>query len=71
MPSPMRTMLQNIRDFFSAVTGQENSPGETAPDVVLHDPAAQGPHDLDDPYFDETVQKRFADVIASSVQEKG
>jgi hypothetical protein len=34
------------------------------PKVVRYDPAVQRPHDLDDPFFEETVQIRIADVIA-------
>jgi hypothetical protein len=67
----MHTMLQNIRRFWSAMTGQKRSDRETAPPPsVLHDPAAQRPHDLDDPYFDPKVQKRVGDVIANSVRDK-
>jgi len=71
MSGPIRTMLQTIRGLWSAVIGQKHSSGETAaPEVVLHDPAAQRPHDLDDPFFDQTIQKRFAGVIAGAVQDK-
>lgn len=67
----MGTMLQSIERFWSAATGQKHPDREVAaPDVVLHDPAGQRPHDLDDPFFEEDVQKRFADVIANSVQDK-
>ena len=33
-------------------------------EIVVHDPAAQEPHDLDDPFFDQEVQQRVASVIA-------
>ncbi len=32
--------------------------------VLIHDPGAKRPHDLDDPFFDCAVQIRVADVIA-------
>ena len=68
MSGPIRTMLQG---FLSAMTGQKHSSDVAAvPEVVLHDPAAQRPHDLDDPFFDQTVQKRFADVISHAVSDK-
>lgn len=41
-----------------------------APPVVVHDPAAQRAHDLDDPFFDEKVQTRVADVIAHAGQKQ-
>jgi len=40
------------------------------PDFLLHDPAASRPHDMDDPYFDEAVQRRVAAIIASSARKK-
>jgi hypothetical protein len=42
----------------------------SAQEFFLHDPAATGPHDLDDPFFDSTVQERVANVIAASVRKK-
>jgi hypothetical protein len=59
-------MLQRIRVFLF---GQRHSPCATAA-PVLHDPAAQRPHNLDDPFFDSTVQARFADIIVRAVQNK-
>lgn len=60
-------MLQTVRTFWRAVTGQEPATGSPAsPAVILHDPGGQGPHNLDDPYFDPKVQTRIAEVIANS-----
>jgi len=71
MAGPIRTMLQAIRSVWSAFTGQKHSAYEKAsPAVVLHDPAARRPHDLDDPFFDVKVQARIADVIAHTGQKK-
>lgn len=68
MSGPIRTMLQG---FWSAITGQKHSSAVVAaPETVVHDPAAQRPHDLDDPFFDQKVQKRFADVISHSMRDK-
>jgi hypothetical protein len=39
------------------------------PRVVLHDPAAQRAHDLDDPFFDGKVQTLMAEVIADAAQK--
>ena len=35
--------------------------------VILHDPAAERPHDLDDPFFDANVQRRVGALIASAM----
>lgn len=71
MAGPVCALLQAVRYVWFAVTGQKHSACEPAvPAVVLHDPAAQRPHDLDDPFFDPKVQVRIADVIASAVQNK-
>ena len=59
--------VQTFRNLWFAMTGQ-NEPA--APDVVIHDPAAQRAHDLDDPFFDDKVQTRIADVIASTGNKK-
>jgi hypothetical protein len=40
------------------------------PKVLLHDPAAARPHDLDDPFFDPKVQRRVADFIAGAAGKK-
>lgn len=37
-----------------------------AEEVIIHDPAAEGPKDLDDPFDDATVQQRVGSVIAQS-----
>jgi hypothetical protein len=71
MTGPVPMMPQAVRKFWFAVTGQTPSAGEpAAPPVVLYDPAAQRPHDLDDPFFDLKVQARVADVIASAGHKK-
>ena len=62
MARPVHTMSQAVRSFWSAVTGHRPA----APAMVLHDPAARRAHDLDDPFFDEKVQMRVADVIAGA-----
>jgi hypothetical protein len=67
MPGPMQTMSQAARRIWAAVTGPAKA---KTPEVFVHDPAAQQPHDLDDPFFDSKVQTRMADVIASAGQKK-
>lgn len=58
-----------IRRFWHALTGQKASAPLPSAQVV-HDPTAQQPHDLDDPYFDGKVQARMGDVIAQAGQKK-
>lgn len=65
MTGMFRTIWQKLRD---AVAGQP-APREM-PDAILHDPAKDGPHDLDDPFHDAKAQKRVGDVIANSVQDR-
>ena len=61
MTAPIQTLSQTVQNFWFAVTGHNTPANQKA---VLHDPAAQRAHDLDDPFFDERVQMRVADVIA-------
>jgi hypothetical protein len=67
----MAKLIQMVRGFWFAVTRQKQSNrGNTTPEVIVHDPGAQRPHDLDDPYFDPKVQSRMADVIAKNAAKK-
>jgi len=66
----MAGIVQTIRNFWFAVTGQQEARKPASPEVILHDPGAQRPHDLDDPFFDPKVQTRMADVIANSASQK-
>ena len=65
----MASLVQTIRGFWFAVTRQRDRP-KAIPEVILHDPAAMRPHDLDDPFFDPKVQSRVADVIAKNAGKK-
>jgi hypothetical protein len=56
------TWLTFIRKMFSGKKAAEK--------VVVHDPASQQPHDLDDPFFDRDVQARIGKAIAKAVQKK-
>jgi hypothetical protein len=38
--------------------------------MLLHDPAASSPHDLDDPFLDPVVQGRVATMIADAARKK-
>ncbi|MHB1207979.1 MAG: hypothetical protein ACYCZX_20610 [Rhodospirillaceae bacterium] len=63
--------MSAFQKLWRAIAGKKQPvPKPALPPVVIHDPAAQGPHDLDDPFFDGKVQARVADVIAHAGQKK-
>lgn len=64
MAGLLQLISHSARKFLSGLTGSKT------PVVVLHDPAAQRPRDLDDPFFDDKEQKRMANVIAHARQKK-
>ncbi|MDP2411658.1 MAG: hypothetical protein Q8M26_15400 [Pseudolabrys sp.] len=57
--------LQAIKQAFQRLFRSEPARSDLPP-VIIHDPAAQKAHDLDDPFFDEKVQTRIGDVIAGT-----
>ena len=59
--------MQWLQKLWSALTGKSEP---AAPAVILHDPAAHRARDLDDPFFDDKVQTRIADVISGAGQKK-
>ena len=40
------------------------------PALVIHDPDAEQPHDLDDPFFDRKIQQRMGETIAKFAMKK-
>ena len=54
-----------FKKLWSAIIGLRYSP----PEVILHDPAASKPHDLDDPFFDRKVQEQVGQAIANATQK--
>lgn len=65
----MAGFSQSIREFWHAMTRREPA-REKPPEVILHDPGAERPHDLDDPFLDPKVQSRIGDVIATNAKKK-
>jgi len=59
--------VQTARKIWLAATGQHEP---AAPEIVIHDPAVYRAHDLDDPFFDDNIQSRMADVIAATGNRK-
>jgi hypothetical protein len=39
------------------------------PEVVVHDPKASAPRNLDDTFFDEGAQERAGEAIANSIRK--
>jgi hypothetical protein len=66
----MADFTRTIRDLWAAMTGLPSAAAPAAPEVIVHDPDAQLPHDLDDPFFDRGVQSRIAGVIACNAAKK-
>ena len=66
----MASLAQMVRSLWLAVTGQRAARQPTSPQVIVHDPGAERPHDLDDPFFDPKVQSRMADVIATNAAKE-
>ncbi len=62
-------MMSWLKTICSSITGQKAS-GARAPEVIVHDPASQGPHDLDDPFFDRSIQERIGETIAKAAKER-
>ena len=60
--------FSRMRGWLGTILPRKRS--RTKPDVIIHDPAASGPHDLDDPYFDPKIQSRFADLIARAARKE-
>ena len=60
-------MANWIRNLWSSVVGKKAS--ELPSGVILHDPASQGPRDLDDPFFDQEVQARIGREIARAAKD--
>ena len=66
----MARFAQTVRDFWFAMTGQQSTRQAPPPEVIVHDPGAERPHDLDDPFLDPKVQSRIAGVIADNATKK-
>ena len=65
----MVSLAHTLRHFWSAMTGQDAVQESPSPKVIVHDPGAARPHDLDDPFFDPKVQERMASVIANNAKK--
>lgn len=68
--TPLQTMSQLVRGLWAAVAEPTRPPAPPAETVIVHDPAARRPHNLDDPFFDQHAQTRVANLIAEAAQKK-
>jgi hypothetical protein len=64
-----RPWLKILSAVWRAVAGQKAKP-PSSPRVVLHDPGAERPHDLDDPFHDQEVQARMGKAISTAARKK-
>ena len=69
MTGPTSKLSDLVRNLWASVT-EEPAPKRVLPEVIVHDPQARLPHDLDDPFFDRKAQERMADVIAHAGDKK-
>jgi hypothetical protein len=61
--SPTNPLWGALRGAWTSLTGVRTN---AAQPVVIHDPAAEGAQDLDDPFIDPNAQSRVADLIAKA-----
>ncbi len=61
MSGPFQSITRAVQRLFRAEPAKPD-----LPPVIIHDPAAEKAHDLDDPFFDDKVQTRIGDVIANA-----
>jgi hypothetical protein len=68
----MKIFINWARKAWSDVLGRKSTSvkGSTRAGVVFHDPGSLKPRNLDDPFFDNKVQERIAEVISSAAQKK-
>jgi len=60
--------VQAFHDLWSTISGQKS--GASMPELIVHDPDALTPHDLDDPFLDPQIQTRIGRVIADNAADK-
>ena len=68
MRNPFPSETRIARGLWGAFAARFTA--QPLPNVLLHDPAASRPHNLDDPFFDPNVQRRIADFIAGGARKK-
>ena len=59
-----------LRNLWARLIAPSDPKPASIPPVVIVDPDAGKAHDLDDPFFDRTVQTRIGGVIAHAGQHQ-
>jgi hypothetical protein len=60
----------SILSFFPKWPTAVIGPGRARLGIIIHDPDASKPHDLDDPFLDPKVRERVGAVIADAARTK-
>jgi hypothetical protein len=69
MTWPVRSLLSAALKTCSAfIGGGRAKSGEHIPEVFVHNPEAQGPQNLDDPFLDTNAQARVGEIIARAAR---
>jgi hypothetical protein len=70
MVSSARSVWRSICQLWFALRGgdRKRRPDGSLRGVFLHDPQADKPKDLDDPFHDNRVQARVAEAIARATR---
>ena len=67
MANLARPLLRSASQIFSAIfTKRVGTRSDRIRAVILHDPDAQKPKDLDNPFYTAAAQDRVGDLIARS-----
>jgi hypothetical protein len=70
MTSATRLILDSTQRMWSAMTGRTGKrSADRIQDVIVHDPAAQEPKNLDNPLHDAAAQGRVGDMIARATRD--
>jgi hypothetical protein len=64
MPKQSRSILASVLGYWSRWAGGDLKTSRALHGVVLHDPEAQKPKDLDNPFVDAEAQERIGDLIS-------
>jgi hypothetical protein len=64
------TMVHSARSLLDAVWSKiaSKSVAASPPAVLIHDPAAEGAQDLDDPFLDPKARERAGNLIARAAK---
>jgi hypothetical protein len=67
MANPARSLLCSAHNAWLTLIGR-NRGSHRNKEVFLHDPEAEKPKNLDDPFHDAATQERVAKVIARAAR---